>query len=34
MFNFLSSYFANPSGYTPVFHRNVLPHLSVLVNGM
>jgi alpha-aminoadipic semialdehyde synthase len=27
-------YFANPAGYSPVFHRNVLPHLSVLVNGM
>ena len=27
-------YFANPAGYTPVFHSNILPHLSVLVNGM
>ena len=27
-------YFADPTGYSPVFHRNVLPHLSVLVNGM
>ena len=32
--NILRSYFANPTSYTPVFHRNVLPHLSVLVNGM
>jgi hypothetical protein len=27
-------YFANPAGYTPVFHSKILPHLSVLVNGM